>query len=142
MGRLLGVDPGLRRVGLALTDSDQVLTRPFRVVDRETESLSEVLESLLEKYEIERIVVGYPDPLKVSENERTRQVDRFLREFIQPLPVPHTTVSERYTTKLAGQLRERRGESGPPGDDEAAALILEHYLEHGSSRSPEDPQSP
>lgn len=141
MGRLLGIDPGLRRVGLALTDTDRVLSRPYRVVDRESESLSAILDSLLKNHDIERVIVGYPEPLKVSENERTRQVDRFIEEFVQPLPVPYSTVSERYTTKMAGQRRKQRGEGGEPGDDEAAALILEHYLRGTSHDSDDRPES-
>jgi RNase H-fold protein (predicted Holliday junction resolvase) len=98
-------------------------------LDREEVDLEDHLTGLVEEESVDRIVVGYPDPLRTDENERTRQVDGFIENVVDPLPVPHVTVSERYTTKQADELREHRGDlSENPPDAEAAALILDHYL--------------
>lgn len=127
--KLLGIDPGQRWVGLATTDETATITIPLETVDRREENLSGRLNDILEDHEVDRIVVGYPDPLKVDENERTRQVDNFIAEFVEPLPVPYESVSERYTTKRAGELREERGTTSEDQPDaEAAALILDQYL--------------
>lgn len=115
-------------MGLALTDEAGLIPRPHRIVDRETEELSEVLENLVEEMGVRKIIVGYPTPLRTDENERTRQVDEFVNEYIRSLPVPFSLFSERYTTREASRLRRQRGEAGTAGDDEAAALILRHYL--------------
>ncbi len=128
MGRLLGIDPGVRRVGLALTDETGTLATPLRIVDRDEESLSGVLEELLAERDVELLVVGYPDPLKTDENERTRQVDRFLRTEVEPLGIAYETISERYTTSMAETLRRLREDPEAAGDDQAAALILEQFL--------------
>lgn len=127
--KLLGIDPGRRWVGLATTDETATITTPLETVDRQGTDLSVRLRTLVAEHGVERVVVGYPDPLKVDENERTRQVDRFIDEFLDPLDVPHETVSERYTTKRADELRQHRDDdTADPPDAEAAALILDHYL--------------
>lgn len=142
MPKLLGIDPGRRRVGLAITDETGTITRPLTTIDREEVDLADQLADLVKNQSVDRIIVGYPDPLKTNENERTRQVDNFIETFVQSLPVPHKTVSERYTTKQADELRKHRGDASEhPPDAEAAALILDHYL--GTERkhdfpSPED----
>jgi putative Holliday junction resolvase len=127
--KLLGIDPGQRWVGLATTDETATITTPLETVDCRATNLSEHLKTVVRDHEVDRIIVGYPDPLKVDENERTRQVDDFIDEFVDPLPVPYETVSERYTTKRADELRkERDTPSEDQPDAEAAALILDQYL--------------
>lgn len=129
MPRYLGIDPGGRRVGLALSDETGTLASPLEIVDRQQQDLNERLRAVVEAFGVERVVVGYPVPLRTDENERTRQVDRFIERFVEPLPVPHSTVSERYSTVEADELRRRRDAGGEAGDDEAAALILDRFLQ-------------
>jgi len=129
MSRLLGVDPGQRWVGLALTDSACTISSPLRVIDRQSDSLNKHLQEVIETNEVGKIIVGYPTPLQTDQNQRTRQVDQFIEHFIQPLSIPHETMSERYSTREATRLRRNRGQSGEGTDAEAAAMILEYYLE-------------
>lgn len=139
MPKLLGIDPGQRRVGLATSDASQSIATPLDVIDRETAELGEALKEVVQREGIDRVIVGYPEPLKVEENERTRQVDAFIESFVVPLPVPFETFSERYSTKEARRKREQREKGGTPGDDEAAAVILQTYLDRlkdGTSSSP------
>ncbi|MGM0381138.1 MAG: Holliday junction resolvase RuvX [bacterium] len=131
MARLLGIDPGQRRVGLAVSDATETIASPLRVVDLDSENLSEVLRNLIDTEGIEEIIVGYPTPLQVEENERTRQVDRFIEKFIEPLDCPYTVFSERYSTKEATRLQQLRDDSQEVVDDEAAAIILQNYLQTG-----------
>lgn len=138
MPKLLGIDPGQRWVGLATSDESESIATPLTVIDRREEDLTESLQSIIHEESIDRVIVGYPDPLKVNENERTRQVDELIEESVDPLPVPHETISERYSTKQARRKRKAREKGGEPGDDEAAAIILQTYLERksGSSTTP------
>lgn len=139
MPKLLGIDPGQRWVGLATSDESESIATPLRVIDRNESDLSETLRTLVHEESIDRVIVGYPDPLKVDENERTRQVDDFIKSSVEPLPVPHETISERYSTKQARRKREEREKGGEPGDDEAAAVILQAYLERQSESSTPPP---
>ncbi|MFB6355389.1 MAG: Holliday junction resolvase RuvX [bacterium] len=128
MGRLLGVDPGQRRVGVAVSDEAGVIATPLTTIDRESEDASRRLETIIEKRDVSKIIVGFPEPLNTSENERTRQVDQFIEDVIEPLAVDFESVSERYSTKQATQRKRDRENGGEAGDDEAAAMILEWYL--------------
>lgn len=134
MGRLLGIDPGQRRVGLAVTDEAGLVSSPRRVVDRQATDLHRVLEELVEDLEVKKIIVGYPVPLRTSENERTAEVDSFISEFVEPLGLPYTKVSERYTTKEARRLQRDRGDQSERTDADAAALILNHYLKDSQAQ--------
>lgn len=133
LGRILGIDPGGRRVGLALSDGSGVLASPLTIVDRNETDLSAELTAVIAQHDVEAVVVGYPQPLRTDKNERTREVDQFLQDFIQPLEVPHETISERYSSSLAETLRKQRDDADPAGDDQAAALILEQYLRSGGA---------
>ncbi|MFB6226868.1 MAG: Holliday junction resolvase RuvX [bacterium] len=135
MPKLLGIDPGQRWVGLATSDDLQSIATPYKTLDRDNQAVSKVLLEILETESIERIVVGYPDPLKVETNERTRQVDEFIEDSVEPLPVPYETISERYSTKEAKRRRRERSEGGEPDDAEAAAVILQTYIDRGSNSS-------
>ena len=128
MARLLGIDPGLRRVGLAISDPVGIIATPVQIIDRKENSPREIIEELLKEREIEKIVVGYPVPLKTKANQRTRQVDQFIEEHLVGLGLPVVKFNERYSSREAERLKRLRGGS-KAGDDEAAALILQHYLD-------------
>ncbi len=129
MARHLGIDPGLRRVGLAVSDYTETIASPLRVIDRHKANLQEELEKEIKRNDIEKLVIGYPEPLKVKQNERTRQVDQFVKKIIEPLNVPYIIFSERYSTREAARLQKLRNNRDKTIDDEAAAVILQNYLE-------------
>ncbi len=128
MARLLGIDPGLRYVGLAISDPGQVIARPLKVIDRATDDLSAELQQVLDNYQVELLLIGYPEPLGGGENERTRQVDEFIQVYLSPLSTPCERVSERYTSKQARRLAQSRGASEDRRDADAAALIVNHFI--------------
>jgi putative Holliday junction resolvase len=141
--KLLGIDPGERWVGLALSDETGTLASPYGTIDRNEQDVNKQLAELIRQKSIDRIIVGFPRPLKTDTNERTRKVDEFIETIIQPLSVPHETVSERYTTKEARRLREQRDDNPSSASDaEAAALILQHYIDSGDSIPVSDTTSP
>ena len=129
MPRLLGIDPGERYTGVALSDESASLARPLTVLEQTGEDLRERIRDLIQEHEVGTIVVGFPEPLQTNVNERTRQVDAFIETVLEPLDQPLVRVSERYTTKQATRLRRERGQSGEATDAEAAALILQRYLD-------------
>lgn len=132
LAKLLGIDPGLRWVGLAVSDEAEVIASPLKVLDRDENHILETLRQIVDNQSIDEIVIGYPKPLKADSNERTRQVDKFIREYVRPLEKPFYRVSERYTSSEASRLREERGDNGPASDDEAAAVILQYFLDNES----------
>lgn len=141
MPKLLGVDPGNRWVGLATTDRTRTVATPLVTLDRSESDVGDRLKEIVDRHNIERIIIGFPDPLRTNQNERTREVEQFIETYIKPLMIPYETVSERYTTKRARRFRIHRGDDASRvPDSEAAALILQNYLdlnhENEASRDP------
>jgi putative transcription antitermination factor YqgF len=122
---------------VALSDESSSLARPLTVLDQTGKELREGIRNIAKAHDVETIVVGFPDPLRTDENERTRPVERFIRTILEPLDRPLVRVSERYTTKQATRLRRERGQSGEASDAEAAALILQRYLDEGDASAGE-----
>lgn len=140
--KLLGIDPGDRWVGVALSDETGTLASPYTTIDTDQQDVGKRLKELVRQESVDRIIIGFPEPLKTDSNERTRKVDAFIDSVIQPLSVSYETVSERYTSKEARRLREVRDDDPTSASDaEAAALILQHYIDSIDSTPSENPDS-
>ena len=132
LGRVLAVDPGERRVGVALSDPEGVIAQPWVVIDRlVSEVVAEVGKMVLEN-EVDTIVVGLPVSLSGREGasaEAARALASRLREATGVQVVLH---DERYSTVAAERImregkasaRKRRDQR----DKVAAAIILSEYL--------------
>jgi putative Holliday junction resolvase len=137
MGRILAVDPGTRRVGLAMTDPLQLIASPLRSIEFASEGkLVKDLLVLIRAREVERVVVGLPIREDGTEGEgclRARSLAGRLREA----GVQVTLWDERYSSREAeSSLREmglNRKQSIGRIDQIAAAIILEDYLRSVSS---------
>jgi putative Holliday junction resolvase len=144
MGRILAVDPGTRRVGLALTDPLQLIASPLRSIRFASEGkLVKDLLALIRAREVERVVVGLPIREDGTEGEgclRARSLAGRLREA----GVQVTLWDERYSSREAeSSLREMglsRKQSIGRIDQVAAAIILEDYLRSVSSSTDPAPR--
>ncbi|SHL00565.1 Holliday junction resolvase RuvX [Rhodothermus profundi] len=133
--RVVGIDYGRRRVGLALADPLRIIAQPYGTYPPE-EALR-VLQRLHAEEGIETLVVGWPLTEAGTEGAATRQVARFIRRLERLLPgVKIVRWDERYTSELArerlrevGGSRKKRRERGRV-DQMAAAIILQEYLEY------------
>ncbi len=119
--RVLGVDYGTKKTGLAIGDDESRVAMPFGVVY----GLDEIA-GVVEREGVDKVVVGMP----VSDVD-TAQAD-VVRAFIEDLKVvvkvDIDTVDERYTTKAAQQLQEEQG-SGVAEDALAAMILLQAYFD-------------
>jgi putative Holliday junction resolvase len=128
--RVLGIDYGSKRVGVALGDTDTRIASPWTVI--ETDSRLDLMRRLHEIVELEKIgtiVVGVPRPL----GDRTRETDqaKAIRSFIEDLKaqgIPVVESDESLSSKLAATQMRDRGESGKR-DDLAAMAILQSWLD-------------
>jgi putative Holliday junction resolvase len=141
MGRVLAVDPGSRRVGVALSDEGGVIAQPLTAVDAEpAQSLPERLVALAREHEAAELVVGLPRRLDGTQGPEARAA-RELGEHLRALSgLKVTMVDERLTSaaaerslKAAGHKRARRRQLS---DQVAAALILQTYLDSPRRRRP------
>lgn len=136
MSRILGVDYGTRRIGLAISDGIGLTARPLDVVSRA--DLGHVLETLAREYDIELVVVGLPTSLGGDEGDSAQSARRLGTEIGETMGVDVEYVDERFTSRMAeSALLEagmRRRDRKETVDKVAAAIILQTYLD--ARRSP------
>ena len=126
--KVLALDYGPARTGVAVSDPTGTLARPVGVVERAaTEAgLARLLE-LVRAEEPDRIVVGLPPTLRGEHGEQARATERFVETLRAAVDVPVESLDERFTTALAAQTTARAAE-----DARAAAHLLTTYLERES----------
>jgi putative Holliday junction resolvase len=128
--KVLALDFGAARTGVAVSDPTGTLARPLGVVERAgTDAGLEQLAELVRSEEAERVVVGLPLTLKGERGEQALATEEFVAALRMRLDVPVETYDERFTTDLAEQLP-----SDTPEDARAAAHLLAGYLEWSSAR--------
>ncbi|HHE31787.1 MAG TPA: Holliday junction resolvase RuvX [Chlorobaculum parvum] len=132
--RIIGIDFGTKRIGLAKSDPLGMFAQPVGTFD--IEGLLGALSKIRNEEGIELIVVGYPLSDKGKENRMTSVVDRFIKELHEALPgVPVETMDEHRSSRSAmkilagsGKSRKKRNEKGRL-DTAAACLILQSRLD-------------
>lgn len=142
MGRLLALDIGEKRIGVAVCDESGTLARPLTTIRRASKREDfERIARLAEEYQAERIIAGYPRSLSGDEGPQARRVRRYVEALAAALPVPVELWDERYTTVEASErlLEAKPGRRSPRDrgqlDAAAAAIILQGYLDARPSAS-------
>lgn len=137
MARLLGIDPGAARCGIAITDSDQTMAFP-RTALANDESLITSLQQIIVDEGVEVVVVGRPVALSGNETSSTKEADLLFHELVNALgDLPVTQWDERLTTFEAHRSLSRAGlkarQHRDHVDSAAAVIMLQNYLEgrHG-----------
>ena len=122
--RLLALDYGVARTGVAVSDATGTVARPLTVVEHaDGEAGLGEIDRLVNEHEIARVVVGLPVSLDGREHGQARAARAFAARLAARLPVPVVFYDERFTTTIA----QRRGGAGAL-DARAAAALLEDYL--------------
>jgi putative holliday junction resolvase len=129
--RVLALDFGPARTGVAVSDPTGTVARPIGVVERAaTEDGFARIAELVSQTAADRIVVGMPLTLRGERGLQAEQTERFVEALAERVPVPVVTFDERFTTDLAQQSPSRSDE-----DARAAAYLLSSYLEWSSRAS-------
>ncbi len=125
--KVLALDYGAARTGVAVSDPTGTLARPLRTVERAAseDGLREVAE-LVRAEHVDRVVVGLPLTLRGERGEQAKETERFAEALDAILDVPVERFDERFTTTLAGP--------GSGEDARAAAHLLTSYLEWWKNR--------
>ncbi len=130
--RILGLDVGESRVGVAVSDAIGVTAQPLETVSRDGETVERLAE-IVREHHVERIVVGLPLLMDGSEGAQALLVREFVATLSEKIDLPVTLVDERLTTKQAEAVlvggKLPRNEKREAADRIAAALILQQYLE-------------
>jgi len=138
-GRVLGVDLGSRRVGVAVSDSDRKVASPLAVMARGASHAEDHarLAGAVSEAGANLVVVGLPLSLSGGAGPAAIRAQEEVAELRRALPVPVEVCDERYTTVIANRALSARGRKAPARravvDQVAAAAILQTWLDrHGA----------
>lgn len=133
VGRILAIDYGLKRTGIAVTDPLKLIASGLTTVP--TTDLLDYLEGYVNKEEVERIVVGAPRRMSNEASELEGTIAGFLLELGKRLPlIPISRQDERFTSKIAarslveGGMKKKKRRDKALLDEISATLILQSYL--------------
>ena len=132
MGRILAIDYGRRRTGIAATDPLRIVAEPLATVA--SDQLFEWIEHYFSLHAVDIVVVGMPTQTDGSPSDSQRYIRPFMGRLAARFPdVELRTVDERYTTVEAYEAMEQagipRGRQAALADQTAASLILQRFLE-------------
>lgn len=138
--RILGLDVGDKRIGVAVSDPGRSLARSLQVIERGPKGQDlEAIGQLVRDLDVTRIVVGYPRSLDGTIGEQAKRVERYARELERGLGVPVVLWDERLSTVAAERLMRDTGRNDAQGIDAvAAAVILQNYLDYLMNMSSEE----
>ena len=134
MARVLAIDLGTKRTGIAVTDTLKILANPLETI--ETSRLLSYLEDYIKKEEVDTIVVGYPKALNGSDTQMTQPAKNLKGRLAKKYPEKKVVlVDERFSSKMAmrsmiemGSKKKDRKEKAGNLDKVSAAIILQTYL--------------
>lgn len=134
MGRILAIDYGQKRTGIAVTDSLQIIANGLTTVP--TAQLLDFLTGYVGQEQVERIVVGLPKQTNGEFSENMRRITPFVQRLTKLLPeIPVEYVDERFTSVLAQRaileagLKRKDRQNKALVDEVSACIILQTYLE-------------
>jgi putative pre-16S rRNA nuclease len=128
--RVLALDYGTARTGVAVSDETETIVRPLSVVARAvTPGGIDEIARLVAAERVGQVVVGLPLTLRGERGAQARETETFVAALRAALDVPVETYDERFTTSLAA-----RAAGDAPEDARAAAHLLESYLAWKSAR--------
>ena len=133
MPRILSIDYGSKRTGIAVTDPMQMIATGLTGLH--TKDLENFLTEYFKKEVVERVIIGHPLNLDDSETHATPLVQAFINRFVKLFPsIPIIKVDERYTSKMAVQsmiesgMKKKNRQKKILVDEIAATIMLQEYL--------------
>lgn len=134
MGRILAIDYGRKRTGLAVTDPLKIIANGLETVASHT--IWDFLAGYLNNEDVEKIIVGYPLQMNGTPSEAIVYINPFLKKLQKTYPnMPIETVDERFTSKMAhnamltGGLKKKARQNKAMVDKVSATIILQWYME-------------
>lgn len=133
MARILALDCGRKRTGIAVTDELQIIASGLTTVP--TTELMKFLEDYFSKENVELILIGEPKQMDNTASESEVDIQKFLKQFTEKFPEREIKrVDERFTSKMAfqsmidGGLKKKQRQNKSLVDEISATIILQTYL--------------
>ena len=134
MGRILAIDYGKKRTGIAVSDTLQLIANGLTTVP--TAELMSFLTDYVSREPVERIIVGLPKQMNNEASENAKRIEPFVRTLRKAMPnIPVEYVDERFTSvwahraMLEGGLKKKARQNKALVDEISATIILQDYLE-------------
>jgi putative Holliday junction resolvase len=134
MGRILAIDYGTKRTGLAITDPLRIIATALDMV--ETPKLIDYLKKYFQAEEVEKVIIGLPKRLNNTDSEIAPEVRKFVEKFKTTFPEkPIQTVDERFTSSMAqqamidGGMKKKDRQVKGNVDKISAVIILQSYMQ-------------
>ncbi len=135
-GRLLGLDHGLKRIGVAVCDDMRIIARELTIITRQSKRADfEKLAQIAQEHGVVGIVIGLPLDLDKAEGEYTRAdtVRLWAERLAEVIPLPITFWDEQFSSADAQEIaKQKKRKPTDPIDDLSARVILQRYLDDHS----------
>ncbi len=134
MGRILGIDYGHVRIGLALTDSLKIIASAYKTLKVKSikESINDIIEEIKEN-DVEKIILGLPMGLNGEKTEKTKEVERFYEKLKSKTDLEIVFFDESFSSarahKIMHQMGKKTGHNKELVDMIAASVVLQDYLQ-------------
>ena len=133
MPRILAIDYGLKRTGIAVTDEMQLIASGLTTVESPT--LIQFLKAYFSQEKVEKVLIGEPKQMNGLPSESAPIIEKFVLEFIRVFPeMPLVRVDERFTSKMAFQsmldlkMTKKQRQNKALIDEISATIMLQDYL--------------
>ena len=135
MPRILSLDYGIKRTGIAITDEMQIIASGLTTVSSET--LIAFLKDYFAKEKVEQVIIGEPKQMDGTPSQSAEIIEKFIKTFTLTFPeMPLARVDERFTSKIAFQtmidsgLNKKQRQNKALVDEIAATIMLQDYLHY------------
>ena len=134
LARILSIDYGKKRTGIAVTDPLKIIATGLTTV--ETPKLQAFLKDYFSKEQVEEVIIGMPTNMDDSDTHATPLVRNFIKAFQKTFPaIPIKEVDERFTSKMASRamlemgLKKKQRQNKALVDEISATIMLQEYLQ-------------
>ena len=135
MAKAVGVDYGTKRIGIAISDSSQIIATSLCAI--ENKNIFSFLKDLLEKEDVDTIVIGAAKNLDTTETDSSKHICQFVEKLKNQFPtILIKTIDERFTSTIAFQsiidsgVKKRKRKNKSLIDKVSATIILQDYLSY------------
>ncbi|MCK4694582.1 MAG: Holliday junction resolvase RuvX [Candidatus Cloacimonetes bacterium] len=133
LSRIMGIDYGSVRIGIALSDPMQIISRPYKVILNKGKEVFFEIKEIIESQNVGKVVLGLPYKLDGGDSEKTIEVREFEKHLKEVISIPIILWDETYTTSDANEILKEMGyntrESRKVVDKIAASIILKDFLD-------------
>jgi putative Holliday junction resolvase len=145
MGRIIGIDYGLKRIGLAVTDPLQIFASPLTTVS--PAEFNNFIKSYIKTDEVDAFVIGYPVQMNNQPSASVTYINPFIKKLKKEYPEIHIYLAdERFTSQMAlrtmidGGVKKKDRQDKSMVDKISASIILQSYLDNRSKKTENNKQ--